>query len=505
MEENTWSTFLDGNNNTYSYSCVKDTLDNVYAVGYSDSNIIKIGEKYYSKNSESSAGYIVKLDNLGNALWFYWIDGDTLQSVYSIAIDKNNNVYLTGYSNSDKIILKEVSYSKSNNTLAGFVVKFNQLGDVLWFNWIDGAKSDTGYSIAVDSNNNIYITGVSNSNSLNNIIKISNDNAGFLIKMNDLGSIIWFKWIEGPNDDDSYSLVIDSLNNIYVSGNSNSNNIKINNNTYFRNNNNQSIYLAKFTPEGIDVWCFWISGDNIDTVSSIICDTYNYIYLCGISNSTTITINNKAYNRTYKDNLNSSFVIKINSNNTHNIDWFKWIEGDSDGFSYTIATDNSNNLYLTGTTKSEYIMIDKIQYDNSSFNENAYLLKLNNQGDLDWIKWLFNYEKFEENKEYRPKAYIANIFIDQNYNIYINGYTNAKQLCLNNDIIVSKNNENDNTFIIKYDLNEIAKLENIKIYLLIPNNYFAYNYFSYMLVRIIIFMMFIYIIWIIYESTTTST
>jgi hypothetical protein len=502
MEEKAWSVFLDGNNNTYSYSCVKDNINNVYAVGYSDSNIITIGEKSYSRNSENSAGYIVKLDNLGNVLWFYWIDGDTLQSVYSIAIDKNNNVYLTGYSNSDKIILKEVSYSKSNTTSAGFVIKFNQTGDLLWFNWIDGALSDTGYSIAVDSNNYIYITGVSNSNSLNDVIKISNDNAGFLIKMNELGEVIWFKWIEGPNNDDSYSLVIDSLDNIYVSGNSESNNIKINNNTYFRNNNNQSIYLAKFTPEGVDAWCFWISGDNIDTVSSIICDTFNYIYLCGISNSTSITINDKAYSKINKDNINSSFVLKINSNITHNVEWFKWIEGDNEGFSYTIATDNSNNLYLTGTTNSDYIMIDEIQYENSSLNENAYLLKLNNNGNLDWIKWLFNYDKFEENKDYTPKAYIANILIDKNYYIYINGYTNAKQLYLNNDIIVSKNNENENTFIIKYDLNEIAKLENIKIYLLITNNNFAYKYFFYMLVRIILFIMLIYIIWLIYKSTS---
>ena len=147
-------------------------------------------------------------------------------------------------------------------------------------------------------------------------------------------------------------------------------------------------------------------------------------------------------------------------------------------------------------------MIDEILYENSSLNENAYLLKLNNEGNLDWIKWLFNYDKFDENKEYIPRAYIANIFIDENYNVYINGYTNAKQLYLNNDIIVSKNNNNDNAFIIKYNLNKIAQLENIKLYLLITDNNFAYKYFFYMLVRIILLMMFIYIIWLIYESTT---
>jgi hypothetical protein len=104
-----------------------------------------------------------------------------------------------------------------------------------------------------------------------------------------------------------------------------------------------------------------------------------------------------------------------------------------------------------------------------------------------------------------PKAYIANILIDKNYNIYINGYTNAKQLYLNNDIIVSKNNENEHAFIIKYDLNEIAKLENIKIYLLITNNNYAYKFFFNMLVRIILFIILIYIIWLIYKSTSTST
>jgi hypothetical protein len=499
MEEKEWITFLSGNNDTYCYSFVKDNLNNIYAVGSSESKIITIREKSYSRNSENSAGYIVKLDNLGNALWFYWIDGDTLESVYSIAIDKNNNVYLTGYSNSNNIIIKSVSYSKLSMTTAGFVIKLNQIGDVLWFNWIDGAKSEIGYSIKVDSNNNIYITGISNSNLLNNVLKETNDYAGFLIKMNELGNIIWFKWIDGPNYDDSYSLVIDSLGNIYISGNSESNEIKINNNTYFRNNNNQSIYLAKFTPEGVDLWCFWISGDNVDIITSIICDTYNYIYLCGISNSTTITINDIAYSRINKNNINYSFVLKINSNEKHNVDWFKWIESDNEGVSYTIATDNSNNLYLTGTTTSEYIMIDNIKYENLFVNKNTYLLKLDSKGNLDWIKWLFDYNKCIEND---PKTYIENIFIDEDYNIYINGYTNAKQLYFNNDIIVSKNNENENAFIIKFDLNQIVKLEDIKLYLLITNDNLDYNFFNNMLLRIILYTMFIYTIWLIYKSTS---
>ena len=299
------------------------------------------------------------------------------------------------------------------------------------------------------------------------------------------GTISWFKWIDGTKYDDAYLITLDLDDNIYITGNSESNSISINSNVYQRDNETYSIYLAKFNPEGNDLWCIWIAGDSSDEVSSISCDNYNYIYLIGYSNSKKIIINEIDYSKLYSDKvLYSPYLIKINTNGS--VDWFKWVEGDQDVFSYALAIDKRNNVYITGNTTSEYLIIDDTKYNNKSTNDNGFLIKLFPNGDLDWHHWLFNEKKDD------AYMYISNILIDENYNLYMSIISNFKNIYFNNDDIFLSNTNFNKTLIIKYNLNNIKfSDEDRNIIYILNNNYKILFYF-------LLFIIYIYVIWLLY-------
>ena len=97
MSNYAWSTLLNGqDNNVHGTIFVKDKLNNLYITGLSNSKVINIGDNTYSRNSDTDASFIVKLNEYGIPVWFHWIDGSLLDIAFSIAIDNNNDIYV-GY------------------------------------------------------------------------------------------------------------------------------------------------------------------------------------------------------------------------------------------------------------------------------------------------------------------------------------------------------------------------------------------------------------------------
>ena len=70
----------------------------------------------------------------------------------AIAIDSNNNVYITGYTEGALV-------GTSAGTIDAFLVKYNSVGTSLWTKQLGTTANDITSAIAIDSNNNVYISG----------------------------------------------------------------------------------------------------------------------------------------------------------------------------------------------------------------------------------------------------------------------------------------------------------------------------------------------------------
>lgn len=177
----------------WGYSVVTDDSNNVYSSGYGS---IPTGNEIVT----------IKYNTHGDEIWirkFPTLGGDYLRPVKSIK-DKENN-----------IIVNDLYYPSGDY---GFnTIKYNTNGDLLWNRFYKGAGNlNFCFALCTDSSGNIYAAGRNTS--------VGTGNDFLTIKYNMFGDTSWIRIYDGGDSlsDETNSIGIDSLENVYVTGKSQS-------------------------------------------------------------------------------------------------------------------------------------------------------------------------------------------------------------------------------------------------------------------------------------------
>ena len=126
---------------------VTDSFENAYVTAQTDSGIDG------HTNARSNDIFIIKFTNAGIKHWIRQLGTSSIEYGYGIAIDPSENVYVTGYTESNL---------DGNNNAGGndvFVVKYDVTGAKQWTKLLGTSSGDIAYAIAADSNSNVYVTG----------------------------------------------------------------------------------------------------------------------------------------------------------------------------------------------------------------------------------------------------------------------------------------------------------------------------------------------------------
>lgn len=126
--------------------------------------------------------FIAKLDSFGDYQWAHGFGGPDTQSAFDICIDSEDSVYITGrfkntieFKSGTKVVKLE-----SLEDYDGLISKHDASGNHIWSRSIQGSGRTSLYSITVDTNKNIYVTG-----SFDNFIDL--DSSTGLINLISLG------------------------------------------------------------------------------------------------------------------------------------------------------------------------------------------------------------------------------------------------------------------------------------------------------------------------------
>jgi uncharacterized delta-60 repeat protein len=267
---------------------------------------LNITRQEQDKKDNKNVLYTLSTSSSHEFDWYRIWGGSDEDEGFGVAIDSSNNVYVAGFTE---------SFGAGDYDM--LLAKYDRNGALQWNHTWGGGSADNGRGVAIDSSDNIYLTGDTRSFGAGAADVI-------LVKYNRNGVQQWNRTWGGALSDYGTGVVIDSLDNVYVTGYSYSFEIATG-----------MMILVKYDGDGVQQWNRTWDGDLDDQGVDVAIDTSNNIYLAGNS-------------RNYL--LGNITLIKYDDSGIQQ--WNRTWGGNYDESCFQIATDSSNNVYLAGTTTS---------------------------------------------------------------------------------------------------------------------------------------------------------
>ena len=178
-----------------------DSAGNIIIAGRFQSSVdFDAGSGVSILTGSSGATFLLKLDQSGAFVWAKQSGGSSANVTISLAFDKNGNIYSAGAGDQ--------------------LVKFSSFGDTIWCAPFMGYI----YSLDVDSVGNVIAVGYYDTPvdfDPGSGISMHTPIAGrdiFIQKLSPMGALFWTKFIGGASSQIANSVVVDSYNNVFVTG-----------------------------------------------------------------------------------------------------------------------------------------------------------------------------------------------------------------------------------------------------------------------------------------------
>ncbi|MFC7773755.1 T9SS type A sorting domain-containing protein [Flavobacterium sp. GCM10027622] len=398
---NTENTSIEGGFTTGNGIAV-DASGNRYITGYFDKTA-DFDPSAATANLTSLGSfdiYIAKYDPNGNYLWAKNIGNTGDDRANAIALDNAGQFYIIG--NFKSTVDFNPSAGADNLTsvgaLDGFIAKYDTNGNYIWAKSISGNASISLSSIALDSSNQIHITGHHNntvdfdpSGATANLTAVAGGTDSFIAKYDTNGNYLWAKNIGGNNFDYAYSIAVNSSGQVHITGVF-SGTADFDPSGAAANltalSTNSDIFIAKYDTNGNYIWAKAIGGNNTDSSNAIALDSSGQIHITGYFNDTADFNPAAAVN-----NLTSAvagvqdiFIAKYDTNG--NYLWAKTISGNSIEKSNSIAINSSGQVHISGSFYATVDFDPSVATANltSTGNNDIFIAKYDSNGNYLWAK-----------------------------------------------------------------------------------------------------------------------
>mgnify|MGYP003635225198 FL=1 len=349
--------------------------------------------------------------------------GDTsIEIPYRSAMDSQGNVYSAGIY-SGTITVGSTSVTWAGGNADGFLTKFDIDGNPIWVKGFGGQADDVALDVAVDANDNLYITGYFQGAGA--LAFDADPGPGvflleqpapflsrdcFIIKLDSNGDFVWAKQVSNPAavaNEDSKSIEVDSAGNVYIGGSFNYADFDpdpIAEHILFSTNGGASRdgFLLKLDTDGNFVWVKTFASTGIVQVVDMEFDTNEDLLLTGRFRNT-VDLDPNAGTAPFTSNGNDDmFMAKLSADG--DFIWGNSFGGSGNDFASTIKNLPSG-IYLGGE------FIGTVDLDPSAgvntfvslgFSD-AFLSKFDTDGNYDYSYVLggdsTNFENFYDIKE----------------------------------------------------------------------------------------------------------
>ncbi len=363
--------------------------------------------------------------------WIRTYDGPAHHRDYAnkIAIDRFDNIFITGYSKG--IYNEDTSFDYCT-------IKYNSNGIEQWVNRYNGNTNTDDFPMAItcDSGGNYYVTGL-----IDNIQWVDSDIG--TIKYDSNGNVSWIARYSSSSEDWGSDVVTDRLGNVYVTGY-----------THSDSNYLHQAITVKYNPQGIQEWV--VIEPFASWTVSIGLDSFNNVYVAGQGTGHYIIIkySSNGIRQWYASTNIAGSIYKMEVTSSGNIyvtgssgltgqdnwnivtakyntfgqeQWVRNYDGPGGGYDIgqSLSLDRQGNVYVTGPVATQPGPV-VYYYDYGT-------IKYTNDGNLEWVRF---YEGFGSDD------WPFDVVVDNQQNVYVGGYSAGP---------TGGGRWSDDILIIKYD------------------------------------------------------
>jgi uncharacterized protein (TIGR03437 family) len=366
-----YNTYIGDGNDYQVAGIVTDASGNTYIAG----------SRLVNDPSSASVGarvpdvFVTKLDAAGNLVFTATLSGKGSDSARALAVDQAGNIYLAGSTTSPNFPLRNAINPRPN---AGFLVKLSSDGSRLIYStyfW------DTVSAIAVDQEQNVYLTGATMNPSFPHTDGMPAGyvtaqgppmyTGAFITKISAAGDRVLYSGVLAGSTltcisgsscflatryTAGVSIAVDSAGNAYVAGYTNTTDLPASPTAFRRTGvggfvtkvNASGSGLAYLTYLGPEVIRPYAPGNNL---AGLALDATGNVVLVGSTEDPAFPVTPGAYQTTFPPGSSgAAFVAKLGADGSSLV-WATYLGGALD-ISQRVALDSMGNVWVAGTTSS---------------------------------------------------------------------------------------------------------------------------------------------------------
>ena len=372
-----------------------DSSNNIIITGNTESSNFPVLNAYDDTLNGDFDIFVAKLSDNGSLIWCTYFGGNSDDLVFDVALDSFDNIIISGHTFSKDFPTKSAYDESFNGIHDVFITKFSNSGSLLWSTYFGGEDIDFCSKIAIENNDNIVLIG--NTESIDFPTKYAYDNTKngyqdddvFIAKFSNEGVLIWSTYFGGMWTDYGRAVVIDSENNIIITGATYSYDFPTLNAYDQYYHGHYDVFLSKFSNSGSLIWSTYIGGVETDAARDIVTDSADNIIITGKA----LSFNYPAFNAydTSFNGISDAFVTKFSTNG--NLLWSTFLGGTDTEYSESVAVDSADNLLIVGFTYSnDFPMLNTFQ-DTNNGDRDCFITIMNSGGYLRSSSYFGSLEK----------------------------------------------------------------------------------------------------------------
>lgn len=356
-----WSTYYGGSGDDEALAVHVDGRFHILLAGVTSStDLPQSAGAVQDSLAGASDMFIAKFDSTGVRLWGTYFGGTGADTAFACALDEQGRSMVTGSTNSTSMsgldtIMPVQSYAGMRDA---FTVALTDSGTVRWATWSGGPDDDAASGLALDTAGRAVVVGrtssmegIATSGTVQEMQGGEED--GFVLVLDTIGVRVWGSYVGGTSTDMLHDVVcVDD--HIFLAGATRSADLQTAGDSLDSElAGTQDGIIARLDADGTLVWCCYLGGDSIESVTGLDRDRSGALYIGGTTSSIVpdSTIATTGSWMEASGGASDGFIQKYDGDG-HRV-WGSYYGGEQDDAIVDIGVYGITLAFVAGTTASQ--------------------------------------------------------------------------------------------------------------------------------------------------------